>query len=152
LIDIERLAFKFRAAIETALQDGALDTDVMFCNFPNGCCGDTCDLLAQYFLDHDIKTKRVVGSAKTVQGIGKQTHAWLLFRNCVIVDITGDQFIDDSTFLNYCNPVFVGKRNRFYKLFSIDTVEPFAGICALDSCTQKRLSDLYVMLTRYIVD
>lgn len=44
----------------------------MFRNFPTGCCGDTCYLLAEFLIEHGIETYCVSGEAYP------QTHAWLI--------------------------------------------------------------------------
>ena len=54
---IEELATIFREAIVKAKSAGEFDDDVVFKNFPSGCCGDTSDLLARYLLNNGIKTK-----------------------------------------------------------------------------------------------
>ncbi len=53
--DIKRLANQFREAIEVAKEEREFYKDIVFRNFPIGCCGDTCDLLAQFLLDKDIE-------------------------------------------------------------------------------------------------
>ncbi len=149
-MSIEYLAHRFRTAIETAIQEGALNADFVFRIFPIGCCGDTCDLLAQYYLDNGIKTKRVLGSFKNRSTNNKQTHAWLQYHNCVIIDLTGDQFKDDSMFLFNSNPVYVGKKNGFYRLFDIEAVESFKGLSHLDFFCQERLAELYKIVLKFI--
>ena len=147
---IEKLAHEFRAAIEVAIQESALSRDIVFQSFPNGCCGDTCDLLAQYFLEHGIKTKRVLGSLRSKSNFGKQTHAWLQYGNTVIIDITGDQFKDNPTLLHNSNPVYVGKKKAFHRLFGIDDIDTFTGISALDIGSQRRLTKLYEIIMQFI--
>ena len=68
---LESLVFQFRNAMDKAKEAGDLDFDCVFRRFPNGCCGDTCYLLAEYLLRHGIKTNYVCG----VKNL--QSHAWL---------------------------------------------------------------------------
>lgn len=71
-MDIWVLASRFRKAIDAAKQAGELKNDIVFKSFPNGCCGDACYLLAEFFLEHGIYTEYVEGQK------GKQSHAWLV--------------------------------------------------------------------------
>ncbi len=150
LTSIEHLAHKFRSAIETAINENELNADIVFRCFPNGCCGDTCDLLAQYYLDYGIKTKRVLGSVKNKFTNSRQSHAWLKYHNNVIIDITGDQFKDDPMFLCNCNPVYIGKKNDFYRLFDIEEIDSFKGLSDLDCFSQERLTELYEIVLQFI--
>ena len=56
---MEILVRQFRLALDTAWEDGMFRKLYPFNNFPNDCCGHTCDLLSQYLLEHGIKTKQV---------------------------------------------------------------------------------------------
>lgn len=60
-MELTSLVSCFREAMDKAKAAGDLDFDSTFRRFPNGCCGDTCDLLAEYLLQHGVKTNYVCG-------------------------------------------------------------------------------------------
>lgn len=70
----------------------------------------------------------------------------------MIIDITGDQFKDDSTFLNYDIPVYIGEEDDFHKLFDEEDrdIHIHYGIGALGGMCQYRLWDLYERIIKYI--
>ena len=72
------LAYRFKEAIVQAYEAGRFDNDITFCNFPRGCCGDTCDLLAEYLRNFGIETVYVCGSELD------QSHAWLVIKDSSI--------------------------------------------------------------------
>ena len=65
----------FKAAMVQAWDAGDFDSDIAFCKFPRGCCGDTCYLLAEYLLSFGIETVYVCGSELY------QSHAWLVIKD-----------------------------------------------------------------------
>lgn len=118
--DIKRLVNQFRAAIDLAKDAGNFDMDFSFYKFPRGCCGDTCDLLAQFLLENDIRTYYVCGTYIDGSFENHQYHAWLLTDNHTIIDITGDQFKDNPDFLKYDKSVYVGVDDDFHRLFKFE--------------------------------
>lgn len=72
---IRELAVKFRNAIEKACDEGLFANDT-FNRFPRGCCGDTSDLLAEYFCENGIGSICVTGTDAYGQG-----HAWLVIKD-----------------------------------------------------------------------
>jgi hypothetical protein len=77
----------FRAAIEKC---DPKSLTVEFDDFPRGSCGDAALLLAKYLEQNNCgKFYYILGERS-----GK-SHAWLKQRN-VIIDITADQFYDNS--------------------------------------------------------
>ncbi len=72
---IEKLAQRFRDAIESAKHDHAFDKSSCFTNFPTGCCGNTSYLLAEYLLRAGIATIWV--SLNRNDG----SHAWLVLKD-----------------------------------------------------------------------
>ena len=150
--DIKRLANQFRDAIHLAKDAGEFYKDVLFCNFPRGCCGDASDLLAQFLLENGIRTYSVSGTYRDGSFDNTQSHAWLLTNNQTIIDITGDQFRYNPVFLNYDKSVYVGAEDHFYKLFEVEdngVYENF-GIDALGDMCQPRLNGLYQKIIKYI--
>lgn len=141
---IYELAKAFRDAIEDAKEDGEFVKDIRFRQFPLGCCDDTCDLLAQYLLEHGIRTCQVLGAYRDGIAENNTGHAWLI-KGRIIIDITGDQFRYDRIFLNFNVPVYVGKENDFYRLFERDR------ICEnTDIKSNVRLYNLYKTISKYI--
>lgn len=69
---LKTVAGKFRKAIEAAYAAGEFLNDFSFNDFPNGCCGDTSYLLAEYLRQYGVKTIWV--------SIEREdwTHAWLV--------------------------------------------------------------------------
>lgn len=150
--NIEQLATQFRKAIDVALEAGEFDNDSIYCRFPRACCGDTSDLLAQYLLDKDIKTDYVCGTYWGKTDENGQSHAWLMVDKCIIIDITGDQFSGNSTFLNYDKLVYVGYEDDFHKLFEVEDIDvhEHRGLSALGDFCAPRLWDLYRKILKYI--
>jgi len=148
--DIKSLANQFREAIEVAKEAREFYKDIVFRNFPIGCCGDTCDLLAQFLLDNDIEIYCVRGTYRDGSFEDIQSHAWLLADNQIIIDITGDQFRYTPHLLNYNKSVYVGAENDFYRLFEVDSIDVYEGIDALGDGCQGRLNELYRKIMRYI--
>ena len=72
---IVTLAERFRNGIEKARDAGCFENDIIFSNFPRGCCGDTSYLLGEYFRFKGIETIYEWGD---YQG---QTHAWLVVKD-----------------------------------------------------------------------
>ena len=122
---IEHLAVDFRKAIEKTIENRELDYKCFswFYDFPSGCCGNISELLARYLLENGIKTSYICGTYRDGSFEDMHSHAWLVYENDVIVDITGDQFKYNSLFLNYDKSVYVGYENCFYRLFDIDDTD-----------------------------
>ena len=72
---IMKIAEKFRNAIEAARNEGRFDSDIMFRNFPRGCCGDSSYLLAEYLKENSIDSIWYSASR------GDWTHAWLAVKD-----------------------------------------------------------------------
>jgi hypothetical protein len=149
--EITKLTLQFRNAIEAALYNGHFDNDFSFHKFPRGCCGDTCDLLAQYLLEHGIRTFYVCGTYGD-SFYEKGTHAWLETDNKIIIDITGDQFVLNPNLLNNDIAVYVGGKSKFYSLFHVEErdIHQTCGIDNLGHFCQPRLRNLYSIIQRYL--
>lgn len=78
--EIGAVAERYRLAIEAAHNDNQFAQDIKFKNFPTACCGDTCDLLAEYFKRHGVDTIQVSASR------GFATHAWLVVKDARIIE------------------------------------------------------------------
>lgn len=147
---IRKLATTFRNAIEAAKVAGEFDSEFPFSQFPHSCCGDATDLLAQYLLEHNIKSTYVCGTRYDENQKDTQSHAWLLVDK-LIVDITGDQFSNQSIYYNYNIPVYVGTSDSFHFLFKIEKrdVHKFDGLENYGYMYQTRLFRLYDIIKKY---
>lgn len=150
--DIKRLVNQFRDAIDAAKDIGEFDKDFSFYKFPRGCCGDASDLLGQFLLENGIRTYYVCGTYRDGSFENIQSHAWLLTNNQTIIDITGDQFRKNTSFLNYNKSVYVGPEDNFHRLFEVEdrNIHKNIGLDALSSMCQPRLNELYRKIIKYI--
>jgi hypothetical protein len=147
---IEQLATTFREAINKAFNAGEFDNEIPFGNFPCGCCGDACDLLAHFLLKKGIRSAYVCGTCRDDNPENKQSHAWLLVDNDVIIDITGDQFKRNPIFMNFDYPVFVGTEDDFHRLFERDCIYENNGLEDLEDASKSRLFGLYNKISMYL--
>lgn len=152
MMNIKRLVTQFRNTIETARDAGEFDDDFLFIRFPHGCCGDACELLAQFLLDHGISSYYICGTYYVDEFENIQTHAWLLVDNKTIIDITGDQFKNNRYLLNYNKSIHVGLEDDFHRLFEIheNQVRKNLGIDNLGHNCQPRLFKLYRTILEFI--
>ena len=135
----------FRFAIEEAVANREFYGDCRFQSFPRGCCDDTCDLLAEFLAEHNIKTLQVVGDYYDGNPENNTSHAWLCLDEEIIIDITGDQFKWDNTFLRFDKPIYIGPKTDFYRLFEIRNV---AESCNIHN--NPRLADIFERLQKYL--
>jgi hypothetical protein len=84
---IRALATEFRQAIERCPRERL---PITFADFPRGACGDAVLLLAKY-----LEENGYTGFAYVLGMRSGGSHAWL-GRGALIVDITADQFEDQS--------------------------------------------------------
>lgn len=122
---IKHLAVVFHDAIEKTISNHDVDYKYFswFYDFPSGCCGVVSELLARYLLQNGIETTYICGTYRDGSFEDMCSHAWLVYGDNFIVDITGDQFKYNSLFLNYDKSVYVGPENDFYRLFDIDDTD-----------------------------
>jgi hypothetical protein len=112
-VQLRAIATRFRGAIEVALPRLQCVEWVAFKRFPNGACGDACDMLGQ-FLRERHKLKSVYVSANK-PGDGIRTHAWLE-ADGLIIDITADQ----KQFPGNRPGVIVSHDSPFHAGFSVE--------------------------------
>lgn len=111
--DIYMIAAAFRSAIIEAKYNREFDSKDRMCNFPKGCCDDSCDLLAYYLYEkYEIYTEQGNGRYSDSNPYNTTNHAWLVLNEDTIIDITGDQFRFCE---NDMEEVYVGKEKEFYK-------------------------------------
>ncbi|MBQ8203413.1 MAG: hypothetical protein IJZ75_03950 [Clostridia bacterium] len=117
-LDIYKIACKLRTAMNSAYKNGEFDNEVELQRFPKGSCGISSYFLGEYLMEHGITTKYVNRTYYYGEtSYESQAHTWLEINPRLIVDITGDQFKNNSILMNYDIPVYVGDYNEFYNLF-----------------------------------
>lgn len=172
--EIYQLAQMFKDAAVSARDAGLFRDDNPFRDFPNGCCGETCYLLATFLLSYGIETIYVCGTR------GRQSHAWLVVNDNRVkqptpefyypekeyvqlmgqygtritgpIDITRykarnltNGLIIDITADQFGEPsVYVWSRNDFYRRFTFD----FAHVC--NGVDDYRLRDLYTKISAFL--
>ena len=114
--DIYQMAAEFRTAILKARTNREVSGDGLIERFPIGNCGVACDLLGRYLLE-----QAGVRSWYTSGVIGSESHVWLTLENGDIVDITGDQYKNQSGSLYYDLPVYVGRMDAFHSKFRLNS-------------------------------
>lgn len=144
----EHIARKFRNTIEKLLKKNLIK-DIILNNFPFGCCSDASLLLAELFYRNNISCKYVSGIYYCDNKA--YTHAWLVVEGDIIVDITGDQFIDNKRLLNYNQKVYIGKLDKLHELFINEDIiiQDFFGIEKYDSNLKYRLEEIYNKIIEY---
>lgn len=118
MTEIKAIAYRFRTAIEKAIEAG--ESESFFRKFPTGQCGHTTDMLIQYLLD--LGYQHVIYVNGTYYGNewdDRWSHTWLELDG-IIVDITGDQFKHHPYPLKNDVPIFVGPPNDWYRLFDTE--------------------------------
>lgn len=148
--EIKYWASRFRVGAERAHEQG-LFREQPFNDFPNACCGDAPELLAQYLIenyDSSSKYKCVYGVFRYDDFENVFGHSWLVVDDYVIVDITSDQRQFKNTRIfpqDACLPCFVGRYSEFHSLFEIEPLQcrDFHGIDAMGRNTYLRLKILY---------
>lgn len=126
-------AAHFQAAIEAARDAGEFIPQKSYLrepmdNFPSDCCDDAVDLFA-HFLYHTfgIESLKVTGSYYSKRFKCTCYHTWQVFEDCV-VDLTDDQFENDTDIEIKTIPVYVGSMNAFHKQFENPRIEYSCGI------------------------
>ena len=155
--EIKRLANNFRNAIDTAFEKGELRKYPLFSRFPNECCDLTCDLLGQYLLESGIETYQVNGAY--INDISWR-HVWLVTIDSIVIDITGDQFINKLNTINKINPVYVGLEGEIQKKFCIKrqieenteflAANVLTGFKGTPNPRQKVLREVYSIILKYL--
>ena len=149
--EIQFLASRFRHGIEIAHEE-RLFRKPPFAGFPNACCGDAPELLAQYLMDNDsdqsIRCKTVYGTYRYDDFENFFGHSWLVVDDTFIVDITADQrqFKNERIFpQDAVQPCFVGTDSEFHSMFEIEPFQcrEFYGLRNLGEYSYQRMKDLY---------
>ncbi len=148
--NIKKLAEQFRKAMDIAKDLGDFNNNSTLCRFPCGCCTVASGLLAQFLLENDIRTYEFYGTYRDENEI--QSHEWLLTKDDIIIDITGDQFKYNPIFLNYDATVYVGIMDDFHRLFKIeqDNFYENMGLASFNVTVRQSLSMLYNKIISYV--
>ena len=164
MTELFSLVRNFRLAIDKAIFSGEFKDDFIFYRFPYACCGDASELLAQFLLEHHIRTWYVCGTYYPTDGTEEenwenvQSHAWLTTanplnnHNYIIIDITGDQFKNRQEYGYYSQSTYVGSMDKFHKMFEFDKygIHPNNGLDALGDIARPRLIKLYRIIKDYL--
>lgn len=159
-MSVEKITYwasRFRTGAEKA-HEHRLFRSQPFNDFPNACCGDAPELLAQYLMenyDSNSKYKCVYGSFRDDDFDNFFGHSWLVINDSIIVDITADQrqFNNARMFpQNAFVPCFVGVYSDFHSLFEIQPSQcrDFYGIETMGEYTFARLKTLYDIIIQNI--
>lgn len=147
-----KLASRYRQAIENVIADKRIPHKDRMSRFPNGCCDDACDLLSVYLDSHGIHTKQISGTYSDENPEHKQDHVWLLSDDEIVIDITGDQFVDRDELLNFAIPVYVGKEHALHRLFKDRKLRENYDFLNDPKPEAKRLKDDYQNIMRHITE
>ena len=148
---IKYLAARFRRGIEIAHEE-RLFKKPPFADFPNACCGDAPELLAQYLMDNDsdqsIRCRTVYGTYRYDDFESIYGHSWLVVDDTYIVDITADQrqFKNETFFpQDAVQPWYVGRKSKFHSKFKIEPLQcrEFYGLRNLGELSYQRMKELY---------
>lgn len=151
IMKIQCLASRFRHGIEIA-HANRLFQKQPFLNFPNACCGDAPELLAQYLMDNfprqNTSYKIVCGTYRYDDFENIFSHSWLVVDDVYILDITADQqqFKNDKIFpQDAVQRCYVGTNSEFHSMFEIEPSQcrRFCGLRKLDEYAYQRMKELY---------
>lgn len=157
---IKYLAARFRYGIEVAHEE-RLFRKPPFADFPNACCGDAPELLAQYLMDNDpdqsISCKTVYGTYRYGDFENFFGHSWLVVDGTYIVDITADQrqFKNERVFpQDAIQPCFVGTNSKFHSMFEIEPFQcrEFYGLQNLGEHSYQRMKELYDIISSCVAE
>ena len=79
-------------------------------------------------MERGIRTTAVSGSYQGELFEDFQSHTWLLDDRGFALDITGDQFRNSATFLNFRTKVYYGPEGEFHMLFKDRRLSTKVGI------------------------
>ncbi len=141
------LATQFRQAMEKA-KFSFVHPQLL--GFPYGACGVSSILLSQWLKEHGFKGMKYFCGTHHVGNENSQSHAWIQIDN-LIVDITGDQFIDKQEYGYYDKAVYVGPMDFFHGLFYKDQVHDLNGYEGYDDHSKKLFASEYLKVKAYLI-
>ena len=152
---ITNLAYEFREALNSVVNDRKYGRLRIFRHFPHGCCRYASDLLAEYLVEYGISQERIkMVEAETNKGA--YTHCWLMVDDDLYIDITADQFIGKSFFRKYepipCYYVAQCDKADLYKCFDISKMQFLQniGIDSYSGDIQVKLRIVYTAALQHI--
>lgn len=154
--EVKEYAIRFRTAIVAARDAGEFDPQKTnqyeaMVEFPYDCCDDTVVLFIHY-LYHEFgeDSLEVKGSYYSKRLGCTCKHYWQVFEDWV-VDLTGDQFENDSDIIIKSIPVYVGPMGAFHKQFEIVQSKHSCGIECLGIDSHVRMYKLYESIMKYMI-
>lgn len=149
--EINVLVNNFRYAMDCAKANGEFSRLIPLYIFPNGCCDMACDLLANYLADYGVETYVINGEYWDAINGYSINHVWLVLSSGDIIDITGDQFKNDSQFFNYNKKVHIGKEERLHKLFvEKRSKEAYMDLDGISNIRRDTLNCAYRIISKYL--
>ena len=149
--EISALVNNFRNAMDCAKANGEFKRLTPLYKFPNGCCDITCDLLGNYLAECGVETYVINGEYWDEINGYSINHVWLVLSNDDIIDITGDQFKNDSRFFNYNKKVHIGKEERLHKLFvEKRSKEAYMDLDGISNIRRDTLNCAYRIISKYL--
>ena len=147
-------ATRFRRAIEKEKEAGEFDPHSFkferMNNFPHDCCDDTADLFTHYlYHEFGIDSIRINASYYDKRLKHDCYHDWQETDGWLI-DLTGDQFENDSSVPIKTNSVYVDKMDDFHRQFKIRSRDYSCGIECLNEACWGRMYGLYDAIMRYM--
>lgn len=156
--ELKYLTTRFRRGIEIAHGERQFRKPP-FADFPNACCGDAPELLAQYLIDNGsdqcVRCRTVYGTYRYDDFENIYGHSWLVVDDTYIVDITADQrqFKNERIFpQDAVQPCFVGMDSKFHSMFEIEPSQcrEFYGLRNLGDYSYQRMKELYDVILNCI--
>ena len=151
---LESIAESFRTAIEMARDNGEFTPKPFrqerMNQFPTDCCDDTADLFTHYlFQVYGVDSIRVDATYYDDNVGFTCGHSWQIVEGWV-VDLTGDQFENDTAIKIKGKKVYVDLMGSFHRQFKIVRREPSCGIDCLGDGCRDRMYRLYNSIIKYM--
>ena len=153
---LETEARSFRKAILKVNENGGFSVDSFHKDrmdgFPNDCCDDVSDLFSEFlFRKYETCSDRVTGSYCDLT-LGKDCyHTWLEIDKWII-DLTGDQFLNDPSLEEKCADIYVGRKDSFHNQFNEVFREKSYGIQSLNDTSWERMYRNYDLILQAMKD
>lgn len=147
-------ARNFRDAILKVNENGGFSADSFHQDkmdrFPNDCCDDVSDLFSQYLFEkYEICCYKVRGSYDDERLNIPCYHVWLEIEG-LIIDLTGDQFLNDSALKVKCSDVYVDEEGAFHRQFKDKENEISCGIENYSGICRERMNRIYKLIIKYM--
>lgn len=152
--ELSREANRFRAAIEKTRDAGEFVPSRFkserMNSFPYDCCDDAADLFTHYlYHEFGIDSIRIHATYYDEKLQRDCYHDWQKV-NRWHVDLTGDQFDNDSSLPINAGSVYVGMVDDFHRQFDIIEEKHSCGIECLGDGSWDRMYGLYNAIMKYM--